>query len=318
MIDICDFLTVCNSEEPTGVIIEKCGEYNGALKEFVLVLEPDKIPILENWIRNNVRQMQDHCIQMLENEPQSTFRYLMRMKNLKECTSEFVADAGGIQQFLDKYEYVLPKHEESTSESTEEANTNSLPDDTADSKEETSSAEEVEIVHSKSLEDEQDTMGDTDVKSEAATVRQATNVPNSSSEPEQVAVMKQDEPEIKESTPEPIVIKKQTKIVEETIHRKVQNVMDYNPDLIEKISDGDIQKSVEKLKELENKIALGGLDPNLVLTDEDLQTIYKRVYTYAPDVFKSFFLAYLKSVTSETERFRISAVVDDFVKFIGR
>lgn len=317
MIEICEFLTVCSSKEPTGTVIEKCEDYNGVLKDFVLVLEPDKIPILETWIRNNVRQMQDHCIQMLENEPQSTFKYLMRMKNLKECTSEFVTDAGGIQQFLDRYGYVLPKEE--TVAPPEEVTVEEEESEASDTKEVTEQLNESQTTAAEPWQTSTISTNSANSKTDADLLKEELCISNETETEKGTKVEKSETVESTETKePEPIVVTKQTTIVEETIHKKVQTVMDYNPDLISKISDGDIAVSLTKLKELNDAIALGGLDPSLVLTDEDLEEIYKRVYTYSPDVFKSFFLAYLKSVTSETERFRISAVVDDFVKFIGR
>lgn len=121
MIDICEFLDVSDVKKPSGQVIENCEDYNGALKDFVLVLEPDRISLLETWIKNNVRMMQDHCIEMLKNEPKSTFKYLMHMRNLSECTSEFVSEAGGIQQFLDKYRRKLSTPQEETPASAEDA-----------------------------------------------------------------------------------------------------------------------------------------------------------------------------------------------------
>ena len=111
-------------------------------------------------------------------------------------------------------------------------------------------------------------------------------------------------------------MKKEVVIEEHVTHRRVKTIQEYDPNLIEEISDGQISESLVKLRELNARIALGGLDPDLVLNDDDLEEVYKRIYTYPPDVFKSFILAYLKSVASETERYRVSAVMDDFLSFI--
>lgn len=311
MIDICEFLDVSDVKKPSGQVIENCEDYNGALKDFVLVLEPDRISLLETWIKNNVRTMQDHCIEMLNNEPKSTFKYLMHMRNLSECTSEFVSEAGGIQQFLDKYQRKLGAPQEEISASTEDA----LPDN----------AEEVSQEHSE--ETDEITKEDSNEYSSNASAENPTVIK------EHVVTHEDDYmdasadhsdatevTEIKENiratgtadvTPEVFVTKK-------VIHKTVTRVMDYDPKLIDSISEGEIAESLHKLKDLNAKLALGGLDPDLVLSNQDLEDVYRKVYTYPPDVFKAFILAYLKSVNSETERFRISAVIDDFVKFIGR
>lgn len=311
MIDICEFLDVSDVKKPSGQVIENCEDYNGALKDFVLVLEPDRISLLETWIKNNVRMMQDHCIEMLKNEPKSTFKYLMHMRNLSECTSEFVSEAGGIQQFLDKYRRKLSTPQEETSASAEDASS----DDVEEAHQE-HAEEPVEITKEDSKEAFSDAPTETStVIKEHVITREDDymDVSADHSDATEVTEIKENVPTTGtiDVTPEVIVTKK-------VIHKTVTRVMDYDPKLIDLISEGEIAESLRKLKDLNAKLALGGLDPDLVLSNQDLEDVYRKVYTYPPDVFKAFILAYLKSVNSETERFRISAMIDDFVKFIGR
>lgn len=311
MIDICEFLDVSDVKKPSGQVIENCEDYNGALKDFVLVLEPDRISLLETWIKNNVRMMQDHCIEMLKNEPKSTFKYLMHMRNLSDCTSEFVSEAGGIQQFLDKYRRKLSTPQEETSASAEDASS----DDVEEAHQE-HAEEPVEITKEDSKEAFSDAPTETPtVIKEHAITREDDYMDASAdhSDATEVTEIKENVPTTGtiDVTPEVIVTKK-------VIHKTVTRVMDYDPKLIDLISEGEIAESLRKLKDLNAKLALGGLDPDLVLSNQDLEDVYRKVYTYPPDVFKAFILAYLKSVNSETERFRISAMIDDFVKFIGR
>lgn len=311
MIDICEFLDVSDIKKPSGQVIEDCEDYNGALKDFVLVLEPDRISLLETWIKNNVRTMQDHCIEMLKNEPKSTFKYLMHMRNLSECTSEFVSEAGGIQQFLDKYRRKLSTLQEETPASAEDA----LSDDAEETTQE-HTEEPVEITKEDSKEASSDVSTETPTVIKENVITHEDDYMDASadhSDATEVTEIKENVPTtgITDVTPEVIVTKK-------VIHKTVTRVMDYDPKLIDLISEGEIAESLRKLKDLNAKLALGGLDPDLVLSNQDLEDVYRKVYTYPPDVFKAFILAYLKSVNSETERFRISAMIDDFVKFIGR
>lgn len=311
MIDICEFLDVSDIKKPSGQVIEDCEDYNGALKDFVLVLEPDRISLLETWIKNNVRTMQDHCIEMLKNEPKSTFKYLMHMRNLSECTSEFVSEAGGIQQFLDKYRRKLSTPQEETPASAEDA----LSDDAEETTQE-HTEEPVEITKEDSKEASSDVPTETPTVIKENVITHEDDYMDASvdhSDATEVTEIKENVPAAgtTDVTPEVIVTKK-------VIHKTVTRVMDYDPKLIDSISEGEIAESLRKLKDLNAKLALGGLDPDLVLSNQDLENVYRKVYTYPPDVFKAFILAYLKSVNSETERFRISAMIDDFVKFIGR
>ena len=311
MIDICEFLDVSDVKKPSGQVIENCEDYNGALKDFVLVLEPDRISLLETWIKNNVRMMQDHCIEMLKNEPKSTFKYLMHMRNLSECTSEFVSEAGSIQQFLDKYRRKLSTPQEETSASAEDASS----DDVEEAHQE-HAEEPVEITKEDSKEAFSDAPTETPTVIKEHVITREDDYMDASadhSDATEVTEIKENVPTTGtiDVTPEVIVTKK-------VIHKTVTRVMDYDPKLIDLISEGEIAESLRKLKDLNAKLALGGLDPDLVLSNQDLEDVYRKVYTYPPDVFKAFILAYLKSVNSETERFRISAMIDDFVKFIGR
>lgn len=311
MIDICEFLDVSDIKKPSGQVIEDCEDYNGALKDFVLVLEPDRISLLETWIKNNVRTMQDHCIEMLKNEPKSTFKYLMHMRNLSECTSEFVSEAGGIQQFLDKYRRKLSTLQEETPASAEDA----LSDDAEETTQE-HTEEPVEITKEDSKEASSDVSTETPTVIKENVITHEDDYMDASadhSDATEVTEIKENVSAIgtTDVTPEVIVTKK-------VIHKTVTRVMDYDPKLIDSIAEGEIAESLRKLKDLNAKLALGGLDPDLVLSNQDLEDVYRKVYTYPPDVFKAFILAYLKSVNSETERFRVSAMIDDFVKFIGR
>ena len=311
MIDICEFLDVSDIKKPSGQVIEDCEDYNGALKDFVLVLEPDRISLLEIWIKNNVRTMQDHCIEMLKNEPKSTFKYLMHMRNLSECTSEFVSEAGGIQQFLDKYRRKLSTPQEETPASAEDALSDDAEETTQEHTEET-----VEITKEDSKEASSDVSTETPTVIKENVITHEDDYMDASadhSDATEVTEIKENVPAAgtTDVTPEVIVTKK-------VIHKTVTRVMDYDPKLIDSIAEGEIAESLRKLKDLNAKLALGGLDPDLVLSNQDLEDVYRKVYTYPPDVFKAFILAYLKSVNSETERFRISAMIDDFVKFIGR
>lgn len=311
MIDICEFLDVSDVKKPSGQVIENCEDYNGALKDFVLVLEPDRISLLETWIKNNVRMMQDHCIEMLKNEPKSTFKYLMHMRNLSECTSEFVSEAGGIQQFLDKYRRKLSTPQEETTASAEDASS----DDVEEAHQE-HAEEPVEITKEDSKEAFSDAPTETPTVIKEHVITREDDYMDASadrSDATEVTEIKENVPTTgtTDVTPKVIVTKK-------VIHKTVTRVMDYDPKLIDLISEGEIAESLRKLKDLNAKLALGGLDPDLVLSNQDLEDVYRKVYTYPPDVFKAFILAYLKSVNSETERFRISAMIDDFVKFIGR
>lgn len=288
MVDICEYLEVQGKNNPSGVIIEECGDYNQALSDFVLVLGPHKIEPLKAWIKQNVKNAQDHCINMLDADPKTTFSYLMRTRNLSECTSEFVHDAGdSIQNFIDRYAGVANVTVESAaSDATSETNeAESEPENEPEVQEVTQSTEpEIPEDSNPSIAESIDT--------------QSFSQPEVPMEPQEQ------------------IVKKEVVIEEHVTHRRVKTVQEYDPNLIDEISDGQISESLVKLRELNARIALGGLNPDLVLNDDDLEEVYKRIYTYPPDVFKSFILAYLKSVASETERYRVSAVMDDFLSFI--
>lgn len=288
MVDICEYLEVQGKNNQSGVIIEECGDYNQALSDFVLVLGPHKIEPLKAWIKQNVKNAQDHCINMLDADPKTTFSYLMRTRNLSECTSEFVHDAGdSIQNFIDKYA--------SVANVTVESAASDITSETDEAESEPENEPEVQEVAPSA---EAEIQEDANPSITESTDNQSFSQPEVPMEPQEQ------------------IVKKEVVIEEHVTHRRVKTVQEYDPNLIDEISDGQISESLVKLRELNARIALGGLNPDLVLNDDDLEEVYKRIYTYPPDVFKSFILAYLKSVASETERYRVSAVMDDFLSFI--
>ena len=237
MIDICEFLDVSDVKKPSGQVIENCEDYNGALKDFVLVLEPDRISLLETWIKNNVRMMQDHCIEMLKNEPKSTFKYLMHMRNLSECTSEFVSEAGGIQQFLDKYRRKLSTPQEETSASAEDASS-----DDAEEAHQEHAEEPVEITKEDSKEAFSDAPTETPTVIKEHVITREDDYMDASadhSDATEVTEIKENVPTTgtTDVTPEVIVTKK-------VIHKTVTRVMDYDPKLIDLISEGEIAESL--------------------------------------------------------------------------
>lgn len=296
MVDLCEFLTVKRTDaDITGFVVESCGDFNGDLSQFCLVLEPDKIVILEDWIRRNIRNNVDHCIMMLKDDPSSTFGFLMRVRDIQSATGEFVSELGGIQEFLDKYSG--PKSDDSE----EDRGVSELPNDEPEPAE---SSDESEPAESS---DEQEP---TESSDEPVAIEGGVTCENEKC----TEIFDSQESTEESGTAE--VTHTETIVEEKIIHRTVRTIMDYDASLIEDISDGQIADSLEKLKELNDKIALGGLDPKYVLTDNDLEKVYRKIYTYPSEVFKSFMLSYLKSVNSETERFRISAVMDDFLKFV--
>lgn len=279
MVDLCEFLEVATADT-SEKIIESCGDYNSALKDFVLVLDSSRDNLVKDWIQRNMRRNNDHCIKMFEAQPASTYKFLMKCRGLSDCTTEFVKEAGGVQQFLDKYARLLP----ATDPEPDEEQVGELP--VEEPPVEKLSAAELEICEDSAEEEEKAAMT-------------PIEVPHTEDRPANVTQQP------------PLIIEQKT-----VINKTVESVMEYDPALIENISDGQIAESIEKLKELNSQIALGGLDPKFVLADSDLERIYKKLCTYPPDIFKSFVLAYLKSVSSETERFRISAVMDDFLSFV--
>lgn len=281
MLEICSFLTVSYKNEVAGTVVEECASFNEALRDFTLVLEPHQIPQIKEWIMTNVTNMQEHCIKMLDAEPASTFKYLLSVNKIDSATEQFVNDAGGsIQQFIDAHTGHKAQEIPAEVELTEES--------------EDTDAEAVSEAFVAQVEEE----------AKAITEQENTTEPHLTPLPGY----------LQPGAPRQSVKVYQT---EEVIHKRVRNVIDYDPDLIDEINDGDIAASIEKLKLLNARIALGGLDPALVLSDEDLEIVYKKLSAYPAALFKSFMLAYLKSVNSETERFRVSAVIDDLVHFIS-
>lgn len=75
--------------------------------------------------------------------------------------------------------------------------------------------------------------------------------------------------------------------------------------------------SLKELKDLDTRIALDTLNPDYVLTEEQLIKSADVVNSYGAPLFKAFFLHTIMNAKDDRERIRVSALLDDFVNYVN-
>ena len=81
-------------------------------------------------------------------------------------------------------------------------------------------------------------------------------------------------------------------------------------------TEGQILNLLIHLRELDSRVALEGLNPDYIMTEEELQASVEHLEEFSPSIFKAFFLRSVQSAKSETERIRCSQLIDQLLDFL--
>lgn len=83
------------------------------------------------------------------------------------------------------------------------------------------------------------------------------------------------------------------------------------------VDESMLLESLKELRDLDKRIALDTLDPDYVLSEEQLLRSADIVNTFGPAIFKSFFIEMILSAKDDRERIRVSALLDDFISYVN-
>lgn len=326
MFELCEFLNVFRSGSipDDGFTVEDCSSYDAALDGFVLVCREHNVGNVKSWLKGNMRSNVEHCLKMFDHSPAKLMGYVRTVSGIRSYTEEMVKAVGGIQQFLDKYAGLKDTGGSQAS----------VPESTPES---VLSGEGISEAVPKALED----LTAVETLTPSGFSENAMNPPEPLDEPDlssltgglvntdssdvSVSVESRTQngvavgevnpfgPPMPGSTPAQAVTD-QVEVVHVT--RKVYEIQQYDPALIEMISDDNILESLTKLRELHRQIALDGLNPDFVLDDNKLKRAHEMLEAYPPAVFKDFVLSMIASVNNDIERIRVSSMLDDFVQYV--
>ena len=72
------------------------------------------------------------------------------------------------------------------------------------------------------------------------------------------------------------------------------------------------------LKSIDEAALLDGLDPDDILSKDELQTAITFIETFGPGIYKEFFLNFVKSARSDRDLIRATLLLDDFARYISQ
>ena len=82
-------------------------------------------------------------------------------------------------------------------------------------------------------------------------------------------------------------------------------------------TEGQIVSMLSHLKELDKRIAMDTLNPEYILTEDELRNAAPFLDTIAPSVFKAFITYLVLNASSETDRIRSSVMLDNLCSFLN-
>lgn len=286
MFEICEHLSVCRKDMfLDGFIVEDCAGFDEVLDGIIIVCREHEMENVKAWIRGNMRTNAEHCLKMFEKNPAKVLEYICVSKGISCYTEEMVKSLGGVQEFLDKYAAAAPVSQGPAAR-----------------------PPAVENVD-----------GDTGVGDGSGWFGSYMNPPVESAAEEPAGqVQKEQAGQACEEPSPPVFTRTEVEVVNVKVKKKVYEIQEFDPNLIEEITDEHILDSLAKLRQLNSQIALDGLDPDLVLDDDRMKRAHEMLEAYPPAVFKGFLLNMITGVCNNIERMRVSSLLDDFATYISR
>lgn len=288
MFIVCNYLDVENKNARTdGFVVENCSEYNEALEDYVIVCREHRIENVIEWARNNMGNRFDMFRKQLEISKEKAMVFVKAKGGIKSYTEEMIEQAGGLDTFMEIY--CKPVQSQTIGKSTgvlDENNSNGEIEqilETVESESDTNQ-EDVEVFPQEEI-----------IESEK---EQITEI-----QPKQELPRELEEPE---------------KITPVRVPEKVCNsACIYNSDgTFKGFTDGQVLTMLNHLKTLDKRIALNTLNPDYVLSTEELDESQAILDSISPSVYKAFFLFMSKNVTGELDRIRTSVLLDQFASFV--
>lgn len=308
MFIVCNYLDVCKKDDVRdGFVVEQCSVYDKSLESLVVVCREHRISNVLDWAKTNMGTKYPMFEKQFGINKTKAMCFIKAKGGIKSFTEELVISCGGLEAFKKMFMVEGP---------------------------------EVDFVEPESVEEAEPAV----VETTTEPVTSATAMPKSVAEPSPVTVVEQ--PKVESSpvdapvtsqivTPIPVVEPEVrtfdteyrnasfsgTDEFERRDEQKEEKVCHrdciYNADgSFKGFTEGDILSLVAKLRDMNNRIALDDLDPDKVLTKSEFTQVATYLDTVSPSIIKAFILHELDNVTTETDRIRMSAILDKLSTFI--
>lgn len=91
----------------------------------------------------------------------------------------------------------------------------------------------------------------------------------------------------------------------------------FNPDgTFKGFSEDNIEAIARDVKRMDERIALGSLDPNEILTEDELIKATECIEDFGPNIFKQFVLSICKQVENDADRVYVSGLIGRFLEYV--
>lgn len=297
MFIVCNYLDVCKKTDvPDGFIVEQCSVYDESLAELVVICREHRIANVLDWAKTNMGAKYPMFEKQFGINKTKAMCFIKAKGSIKSFTEELVLSCGGIDEFKKMF-LITPEEDESDTEDVLEF-------------EDTGDAVTISdpVVESEPLPEPEPVVPEPVVTPEPAHLSEPV-VQTLDSFPmdniRNAAVSGSDEFERLDDS-------------NHSEEKKCHRDCIYNADgSFKGFTEGDILNLVAKLRDMDNRIALDDLDPDKVLTKSEFAQVATYLDTVSPSIIKAFILHELDNVSTETDRIRMSAVLDKLSTFIS-
>lgn len=306
MFIVCSYLDVERKDHRTdGFVVEECGKFVPELDGCVIVCREHRENSVTEWARNNMESKYTLFEKQFAANKSKAMRFLATKGGIISYTLEMVEQAGGLDAFKEAYhlnhvpgievevmtEEKPPMQEEEINSgfSTMDVGNVTFPEHPKDFIESISHEQKPPIEIST-----EETKTDREFQIFAEEIMGQSEIPTVARE-------------CKEEGPS----------IQFEAHHCPSNCI-YNPDgTFKAFTEGQILNLLQHLKELDQRIALGSLNPEYVLTEEELLEADRLLDTISPSVFKAFLKFMTQNTATEMDRIRVSSVLDEFTAFFA-
>lgn len=354
MFIVCNYLDVSRLDAvPDGFVVEECSQYDDALNGYAIICREHRIENVMDWARTNMGAKFPMFEKQLSINKTKAMCFIKAKGKIKSFTEEFVLSCGSLEKFKEAYGIgkvvSAPSdsvHEDSISNDgvedevvdvTGDSTGMEVADNAADQSNEVveqSASGGISVAEKGGLDSApiQDVgsvvmpIVDTPIESTSAIKEtKLTDEKETEVTDEKETVINVMEPAIEEINPndtDQLRYAAIQKSDEESgcnsaIHKYQQDDI-YNSDgSFKGFTEGQVLKLLQHLKELDNRIALDDLDPDYVMTTEEIEMAATYLDSVAPSIFKAFFIREVSNADSEVSRIRISAILNHLATFIA-
>lgn len=346
MFVVCNYLDISKNIGDADIVIEDCGEFYPQLAGYKVICKDFRKQDVLEWVKSNTGSRSERFVKQWEIDASKALVMLRIQFKVPSYTREVVENLGGIEKYIEVMKIdTTPDNASVTPVESFEAVTfsdDSIAETTmtpyvvnvANDEPEVPEPHEASVVFTDAMvyEDESSETEDSEAcfeEEKVETESETVNVDDDSAEFDNIDSSEFadtldliGEPDFSVSN-EVVTEESQSGVEQSVLHEPIvvrkECACDciYNSDgSFKGFTEGQLLNMLTHLRELDSRIALDGLDPEYVMTEEELQVAMEHLEEFSPSIFKAFFLRSVQSAKSETERIRCSQLIDQLLSFL--